>query len=114
MTKISWLLLVCALALSGVAAYYSIIGLATIFSSAFWPVVTMAAILEVSKLVLASWLYQNWPHTPRLLKTYLTSAVGTSIFSIYNYRNATFSCLLYPQDHTRGKLPRAVYVFQSN
>lgn len=75
MTKISWLLLVCALALSGVAAYYSIIGLATIFSSAFWPVVTMAAILEVSKLVLASWLYHNWPQTPRLLKTYLTSAV---------------------------------------
>lgn len=69
------LLLTCALVLSTVAAYYSIIGLATIFSSAFWPVVIMAAILEVSKLVLASWLYHHWRLTPTLLKTYLTSAV---------------------------------------
>lgn len=75
MKFISVLLLMCALTLSGVAAYYSIIGLATIFSAAFWPVVVMAAILEISKLVLASWLYHNWGQTPRLLKTYLTSAV---------------------------------------
>lgn len=75
MKFISVLLLICALTLSAVAAYYSIIGLATIFSSAFWPVVVMAAILEVSKLVLASWLYHNWSLTPIMLKTYLTSAV---------------------------------------
>ena len=36
--RISALLLLCALGLSGTAAYYSIAGLATIFSSAFWPV----------------------------------------------------------------------------
>jgi hypothetical protein len=75
MRTISALLLICALALSGVAAYYSILGLATIFSSAFWPVVVMAAILEVSKLVLASWLYRHWRQVPALLKSYLTSAV---------------------------------------
>jgi hypothetical protein len=75
MNRISLLLLTCALILSGVAAYYSIIGLATIFSSAFWPVVIMAAMLEISKLVLASWLYHNWHITPKLLKAYLTSAV---------------------------------------
>lgn len=75
MKFISVLLLMCALTLSAVAAYYSIIGLATIFSSAFWPVVVMAAILEVSKLVLASWLYHNWNLTPIMLKSYLTSAV---------------------------------------
>lgn len=64
-----------ALALSGIAAYYSIIGLGAIFVGAFWPVVFMGSILEVSKLVTASWLYQNWKKAPILLKTYLTFAV---------------------------------------
>jgi len=78
--KISNLLLICALCLSGTAAYYSIAGLATIFASAFWPVVAMAGILEISKLVVASWLYQKWQTIPTLLKTYLTTAVLVLMF----------------------------------
>lgn len=64
-----------ALLLSGIAAYYSIIGLAVIFAGAFWPVVVMGSALEFAKLVTASWLYRNWQNTNILLKTYLTSAV---------------------------------------
>jgi len=64
-----------ALTLSGIAAYYSIVGLALIFPGAFWPVVVMGGVLEVAKLVTASWLYRNWKKVPILLKTYLTSAV---------------------------------------
>lgn len=73
--QISKLLFACALALSGVAAYYSIVGLATIFSSAFLPVIIMAGILEISKLVVASWLYKKWHEITLLIKVYLTSAV---------------------------------------
>jgi hypothetical protein len=73
--QISILLLMCALSLSGVAAYYSIVGLAAIFAGAFWPVVIMSAILEISKLVVTSWLYQRWDKIPFMVKTYLTSAV---------------------------------------
>lgn len=73
--KISTLLFLCALALSGVAAYYSIVGLATIFSASFYAVVLMAGVLEVSKLVCASWLYQKWDKINSLIKVYLTSAV---------------------------------------
>lgn len=73
--KISSLLYICALSLSAVAAYYSIVGLATIFSSAFWPVIIMASILEVSKLVVASWLYRKWKIVSIWIKTYLTIAV---------------------------------------
>lgn len=72
---INILLLVCALCLSTVAAGYSIVGLATIFAGAFWPVVIMGAILEASKIVVSSWLYRKWEIVPILLKTYLTSAV---------------------------------------
>lgn len=64
-----------AFLLSGIAAYYSIIGLAVIFAGAFWPVVIMGLALEFAKLVTASWLYRNWQNTNILLKTYLTSAV---------------------------------------
>jgi hypothetical protein len=71
----TFLTLLCALALSGIAAYYSIIGLAAIFTGAFWPIVFMGSVLEASKLVTTSWLYRNWKTCPFLLKTYLTTAV---------------------------------------
>jgi len=64
-----------ALLLSGIAAYYSIIGLASIFVGAFWPVVVMGSSLEFAKVVTTSWLYRNWRKIPILLKTYLTVAV---------------------------------------
>ena len=72
---IAILTLLSALSISGVAAYYSIIGLATIFPGAFWPVVIMGSVLEAGKLVCASWLYRNWKRTNILLRSYLFFAV---------------------------------------
>tara|TARA_Y100000592_G_scaffold95944_1_gene163459 strand:+ start:1 stop:1941 length:1941 start_codon:yes stop_codon:yes gene_type:complete len=69
------LTLLSALSISGVAIFYSVIGLATIFPGAFWPVVIMGSVLEIGKLITASWVYRNWKFTPILLKTYLTIAV---------------------------------------
>ena len=77
---ISGLLLFCALCLSSVAGYYSIVGLASIFASAFYAVVIMATVLEISKLVVASWLYQKWNVTPVALKAYLTASVLVLMF----------------------------------
>jgi hypothetical protein len=70
-----YLTLLSALLLSGIAAYYSIIGLAAIFTGAFWPIVFMGSVLEMSKLVTTSWLYRNWKTCPILLKSYLTFSV---------------------------------------
>lgn len=72
---IAILTLLSALSISGVAAYYSIIGLATIFPGAFWPVVIMGSVLEAGKLVCASWLYRNWKATNLFLRSYLFFAV---------------------------------------
>ncbi len=72
---IAILTLLSALSISGVAIFYSVIGLATIFPGAFWPVVIMGSVLEIGKLITASWLYRQWKFTPFLLKTYLTIAV---------------------------------------
>ena len=63
-----------AMALSGVAAYYSVIGLAAIFPGSFWPVVLMGSVLEGAKLVTVSWLYRNWKEIPILMKSYLVIA----------------------------------------
>jgi len=72
---IAILTLLSALSISGVAIFYSVIGLATIFPGAFVPVVIMGSVLEVGKLITASWLYRNWKQTRFLLKLYLTTAV---------------------------------------
>lgn len=69
------LLFLCGLALSAVAAYYSVMGLIAIFSTAVIPIAIMGSVLEASKLVSASWLYRNWHEIPKLLKLYFTTAV---------------------------------------
>ena len=71
----AFLVLITALAISATAAYYSIVGLMAIFSGATLSVAVMGSVLEVGKLVTASWLYQYWKQVPFLLKTYLTIAV---------------------------------------
>jgi hypothetical protein len=63
-----------ALLLSGVAAYYSVIGLAAIFPGSFWPIIVMGSVLELSKLVTVSWLYRNWKSVNIGMKSYLTIA----------------------------------------
>lgn len=69
------LLALTGLTISAVAIYYSVIGLTAIFAAAFWPVVIMGVTLEAAKLVAATWLKAEWHRIPRLLKTYLTTAV---------------------------------------
>jgi len=69
-----------ALLLSAVAAYYSIAGLAAIFSGAVVAIVLMGASLELGKVVTASWLYRNWDICPRLIKWYLSFSVVVLMF----------------------------------
>ena len=69
------IMLVAALSLSAIAAFYSIAGLTAIFAAAVVPIIVMGGILEVSKLVVASWLYRNWNEVPTMFKSYFTAAV---------------------------------------
>tara|TARA_B110000858_G_scaffold198491_1_gene265686 strand:- start:25813 stop:27201 length:1389 start_codon:yes stop_codon:yes gene_type:complete len=69
------LTLITALAIAGVAAWFSIAGLMAIFSAAAMPIAIMAGTLEVGKLLTASWLYRYWNETGILLRTYLSIAV---------------------------------------
>jgi hypothetical protein len=73
---LAWLLLLTGLTISAVAIYYSVVGLAAIFSAAVIPIYIMGSSLEVAKLVCASWLKANWERAPLLMKTYMTVAVA--------------------------------------
>ena len=70
----TYLTFLTALALSGVSAYYSVIGLAAIFPGSFWPIIIMGSVLEMAKLVTVSWLYRNWKTCPLLMKSYYVVA----------------------------------------
>jgi len=72
--------LLTALGISAVAAYYSIVGLMAIFSASAMSIAIMGVVLEIGKLITASWLYQNWKRVPFLLKSYLTLAVVVLMF----------------------------------
>ena len=73
--KLSLLTFVTSLAIASVAAWYSIIGLTAIFSAAVIPIIIMGVVLEIGKLVAASWVYTYWKETAKLLRAYLVSAV---------------------------------------
>lgn len=77
---INYIALLVALILSGVAGWYSIIGLTAIFSASFWPIVIMGTTLEIGKVVTTAWLHRNWHVAPKMIKYYLTAAVVVLMF----------------------------------
>ena len=72
---INYLAFLTSLLVAGVAAYFSVIGLATIFAGSYVAVLVMAGTLEVGKLVTAGFLHIRWSDINRWMRWYLSSAV---------------------------------------
>ena len=83
-----------ALSVSASAAFYSVSGLMKLFAGAAFAVGVMAASLEVSKLVIASLLYQYWSTLNKALKVYLMIAVSILILitsmGIYGFLSSAY------------------------
>jgi hypothetical protein len=83
-----------ALSVSASAAFYSISGLSKLFAGASFEVIVMASSLEISKLVIASLLYQYWNTINKVLRTYLMVATVILIFitsmGIYGFLSAAY------------------------
>ena len=83
-----------ALSVSASAAVYSVTGLSMLFAGASTAVIIMAASLEISKLVIASLLYQYWNKLNKVLRTYLTIAAAVLILitsaGIYGYLSSAY------------------------
>ena len=74
------LTLLVALAISTVAAYYSIVGLMAIFAGAKVAIAVMGIVLEIGKLVVASWTYNNWKTCPLSIRSYFIVSVVVLMF----------------------------------
>jgi hypothetical protein len=70
-----WLTLFTSLTLATTAAYFSIVGLMTIFSGAALSIAFMATVLEFGKIVSAAWLHYEWDRINNLVRAYFTGAV---------------------------------------
>ena len=83
-----------ALSVSGSAAFYSVSGLSKLFAGASFEVIIMSSSLEISKLVIASLLYQYWDVINKWLRTYLASAVVILVLitsmGIYGFLSAAY------------------------
>jgi len=73
--SLSTLALLTALTLSGIAAWYSVVGLTAIFAAAVIPIIIMGGALEFAKVVTTVWLHRYWDKCRWAMKTYLTGAV---------------------------------------
>jgi hypothetical protein len=70
-----YLMLVIAITISAIAAWYSVAGLAAIFAAAVVPVIIMGGALEAGKIVATVWLHNNWQRVSWAYKTYLIPAI---------------------------------------
>jgi hypothetical protein len=72
--------LLTAISISGVAAYYSIVGLTAIFSGVLIPIIIMGGVLEFGKIITTVWLHVNWDKINWIIKWYLSIAVIVLMF----------------------------------
>lgn len=83
-----------ALFVAGCAAYFSVLGIATLFAGHYIQVAIMASSLELGKLIATSYLYRYWHKTTSILKTYLVLAVVILMMitsmGIFGYLSAAY------------------------
>jgi hypothetical protein len=71
----SYFTLAVGIIISAISAYYSVMGLTTIFAAAFWPIVIMGTALEIGKITASMWLKIYWKKATVIYKLYLIPAV---------------------------------------
>ena len=64
----------CAIGLAVFSGYYSVFGISKLFSGGSWSILGMAAMLELSKLVVVTFLHDHFKTLRLLFKGYLLSA----------------------------------------
>lgn len=94
-SKFHYILGIAAFATAAVAAYFSVTGLGKLFAGASISIMIMAAVLEFSKLVVASYVYRFWKKIKLLEKTYLIAALAILMTitsaGIYGYLSGAYS-----------------------
>lgn len=102
------ILILTTLSIAGSAAFFSIYGLAQIFTGSFWPVVVMASSLEAGKLVSASYLYRYWNTISKLMKGYLFIAIfilmAITSAGVFGFLSAAYQQDILPLELNEQKI----------
>jgi hypothetical protein len=102
------LLCISAFLVAGTAAYFSVVGIATLFSGSYNEVLVMAGSLELGKLIATSYLYRYWAETNKLLKSYLCIAVlilmGITSIGIFGYLSAAYQSTSLAYNQVNSKI----------
>lgn len=96
----SILLGLCSLLIAGCSAFFSVQGIATLYAGQYFAVCIMASVLEVGKLIAASYLHRYWNKTTFILKTYLIISVLT-LMGITSLGIFGFLMSAYQQSHSK-------------
>lgn len=74
--------------------FFSVKGIALLFSGSFWATAVMASSLEFGKIMATSFLYRYWSTINKLIRFYLTCAVvilmGITSLGIYGFLSQAF------------------------
>jgi len=70
-----YFMMLVAVSISAIAAWYSVEGLTAIFAAAVVPVIIMGGALEAGKILATVWLHNNWPRVSWAYKSYLIPAI---------------------------------------
>ena len=89
-----YVVLLSAIVIATVAAFFSVSGLGKLFAGSFLAVVIMASVLEAGKLVTASLLARHWQDLTRLMRAYYLLATFVLIVvtsaGIYGFLTAAY------------------------
>jgi len=70
-----YFMMLVAVTISAIAAWYSVEGLTAIFAAAVVPVIIMGGALEAGKILATVWLHNNWRRVSWAYKSYLIPAI---------------------------------------
>lgn len=83
-----------ALLVASCGAFFSIQGLATLYSGQFLAVCIMGSSLEIGKIIATSYLQRYWRSSSKLLKTYLIGAIlvlsGITSLGIFGFLSSAY------------------------
>lgn len=99
--RISYLLLICAIFLASVVGFFSVKGLAQIFSGAGMAIILLGAGIEVSKLVIASFLHRYWD---KLTFGYKTGGLIFLFLVIFVTSSGVYGILSQAYSENKNKL----------
>jgi len=88
--------------------FFSVKGIALLFSGSFWATAVMASSLEFGKIMATSFLYRYWKTINKLIRTYLTCAVvilmGITSLGVYGFLSQAFYSSKSKLDSIEGEI----------